>query len=123
MGVNFKRGVESKRKCKTQESCVCIVVFSACGCQKKSEVYEAESRHEAVQRSKQDNVQSDCDGVPENESRSNVLNFLGKQLLFFALTSLLYVNERFSPEKSSKELTIKQCCGLKLDSCGLEDST
>ena len=121
--MNFKRGVESKRKCKTQESCVCIVGFSACERQKESEVYEAESRHEAVQRSKQDNVQSDCDGVPENESRSNVLNLLGKQLLFFALTSSLYVNERFSPEKSSKVLTIKQCCGLKLDSCGLEDST
>ena len=91
-------------------------------------VYETESRHEAVQRGKQDKVQSDCDGVPEKESRSNVLNFLGEQFnknknkTCFALMSSLYVNERFSPEKSSKELAIKQCCGLKLDSCGLEDS-
>ena len=33
-----------------QESWVCIVGFSACGCQKKSLVYETECRHVAVQR-------------------------------------------------------------------------
>ena len=38
------------------ESCVCIVGFPACGCQKKSVVYETECRHAAVQRGKQDNI-------------------------------------------------------------------
>ena len=36
VGVNSKCGVQCKRKCKSHESCVCIVGFSACGCQKKS---------------------------------------------------------------------------------------
>ena len=36
MGVNSKRGVQSKRRCESHESCVCIVGFPACGCQKKS---------------------------------------------------------------------------------------
>ena len=40
MGVNFKCGVQSKRKCESHESCVCIAGFSACGCQKKSVVPE-----------------------------------------------------------------------------------
>ena len=47
-------GVQSKRKCKSHESCVCIAGFSACGCQRKSVVYETECRHVAVQRGKQD---------------------------------------------------------------------
>ena len=34
MGVNSKCGVQCKRKCESQESCVCIVGFSVCGCQK-----------------------------------------------------------------------------------------
>ena len=36
MGVNSKCGVQSKRRCGSHESCVCIVGFPACGCQKKS---------------------------------------------------------------------------------------
>ena len=35
-------GVQSKRKYESYESCV-FVGFSACGCQKKSVVYETES--------------------------------------------------------------------------------
>ena len=63
VGVNSKCGVQSKRRCESHESCVCIVGFPACGCQKKSvvyetecrhEAYETECRHEAVQRGKQD---------------------------------------------------------------------
>ena len=46
--------VQSKRQCENHESCVCIVGFSACVCQKKSVVYETECRHVAVQRGKQD---------------------------------------------------------------------
>ena len=34
-------------------NCVCIVGFSACGCQKKSVVYETVCRHVVVQRGKQ----------------------------------------------------------------------
>ena len=52
--VNSKCGVQSKRKCGSHESCVCIVGFPACECQKKSVVYEMECRHAAVQRGKQD---------------------------------------------------------------------
>ena len=52
--MNSKCGVESKRKCESHESCVCIVGFSACKCQKKIVVYETECRHAAVQRGKQD---------------------------------------------------------------------
>ena len=44
--------VGSKR-CESHESCVCIVGFPACRCQKKSVVYETECRHAAVQRGKQ----------------------------------------------------------------------
>ena len=36
--MNSKRGVQSKRKCESHEFCVCIGGFSACGCQKKSDV-------------------------------------------------------------------------------------
>ena len=54
MGVNSKCGIQSKRRCESHESCVCIVGFPACGCQKKSAVYETECRHAAVQRGKQD---------------------------------------------------------------------
>ena len=54
VGVNAKCGVQSKRRCESHESCVCIVGFSACGCQKKSVVYKTECRHVAVQRDKQD---------------------------------------------------------------------
>ena len=50
LGVNSKCGVQSKRRCKSHESCVCIVGFSACGYQKKSVVYETECRYVAVQR-------------------------------------------------------------------------
>ena len=32
-------------KVRKHESCVCIVGFPACGCQKKSVVYETECRH------------------------------------------------------------------------------
>ena len=52
--VNSKCGVQSKRRCESHESCVCVVGFPACGCQKKSVVYETECRHAAVQRGKQD---------------------------------------------------------------------
>ena len=52
MGVNSKCAVQSKRRCESHESWVCIVGFSACGCQKKSVVYETECRHVAVQRDK-----------------------------------------------------------------------
>ena len=52
VGVNSKCGVQSKRKCESHESCVCIVGFSACGCQKKSIMYETECRHVAIQRSR-----------------------------------------------------------------------
>ena len=34
--MNSKCGVQSKRRCESHESCVCIVGFPACGCQKKS---------------------------------------------------------------------------------------
>ena len=42
------------RRCESHESCICIVGFPACGCQKKSVAYETECRHAAVQRGKQD---------------------------------------------------------------------
>ena len=42
--MNSKCGVQNKRKCGSHESCVCIVGFPACGCQKKSVVYEKECR-------------------------------------------------------------------------------
>ena len=54
VGVNFTCGVQSKRRCESHETSVCIVGFSVCGCQKKSIVYEMECRHVAVQRDKQD---------------------------------------------------------------------
>ena len=41
--MNSQCGVQSKRKCESHESCICIAGFSACGCQKKSVVYEMES--------------------------------------------------------------------------------
>ena len=53
-GSDSKCGEQSKRRCGSHESCVCIVGFPACGCQKKSVVYEIECRHAAVQRGKQD---------------------------------------------------------------------
>ena len=43
-----------QEKVESHESCVCIVGFPACGCRKKSVVYETECRHAAVQRGKQD---------------------------------------------------------------------
>ena len=46
LGVNSKCGVQSKRKCESHESCVCIAGFSVCRCQ-KSVVYETEWRHVA----------------------------------------------------------------------------
>ena len=42
--MNSKCGVQSKTRCESHESCVCIVGFPACGCQKKSVVYETECR-------------------------------------------------------------------------------
>ena len=48
--MNSKCGVQSKRRCESHESCICIVGFPAYGCQKKSVVYETECRHVAVQR-------------------------------------------------------------------------
>ena len=73
--------VQSKRKCGSLESCVCIVGFPACGCQKKSVVYEMECRHEAVQRGKpvqffQERCCVVMTGCQENKSWSKVLNFL-----------------------------------------------
>ena len=35
VGVNSKCGVQSKRRCGSHESCICVVEFSAYGCQKK----------------------------------------------------------------------------------------
>ena len=47
--MNSKCGeFQSKRRCESHESCVCIVGFPACGCQKKSVVCETECRHAAV---------------------------------------------------------------------------
>ena len=43
--MNSKCQVQSKRRCESHESCVCFAGFSACGCQKKSVVYETEYRH------------------------------------------------------------------------------
>ena len=43
-GVNFRQGVQSKRKCESHKSCICIVGFSTCGCEKKSKAYEMECR-------------------------------------------------------------------------------
>ena len=43
--MNSKCRVQSKRRCESHESCVGIVGFPACGCQKKSVVYETEWRH------------------------------------------------------------------------------
>ena len=37
VGVNSKCGVQSKRRCESHESCVCIVGFPACGCQNENE--------------------------------------------------------------------------------------
>ena len=54
VGMNSKCENQSKWKCKSYESCVCIVGFWACGCQKKSEACETECRHVAVQRGKYD---------------------------------------------------------------------
>ena len=39
---------QSTRRCESHESCVFIVGLPACGCQKKSVVYETECRHAAV---------------------------------------------------------------------------
>ena len=43
--MNSKCGVQSKRRCESHASWVCIAGFPACGCQKKSVVYETECRH------------------------------------------------------------------------------
>ena len=43
--MNSRCEVQSKRNCESHESCVCIAGFSACGCQKKSVVYETQCRH------------------------------------------------------------------------------
>ncbi len=52
--MNSKRGVQSKRTHESHDSCVCIAGFSACGCQKKSVVYDMECIHVVVQKGKQD---------------------------------------------------------------------
>ena len=41
--MNSRCGVQGKRKLESHESCVCVVGFSACGCQKKSLVFETET--------------------------------------------------------------------------------
>ena len=51
--MNSECGIQTKRKCEGHESCVFIAGPSACGCQKKSVVYEMECRHVAVQKGKQ----------------------------------------------------------------------
>ena len=38
-----------QEKVQSHESCVCIVGFPACECQKKSVVYETECRHATVE--------------------------------------------------------------------------
>ena len=53
-GSEFQMWGSSKRNCESHESCLCIAGFSACGCQKKSVVYETECRHVAIQIGKQD---------------------------------------------------------------------
>ena len=53
-GSEFQMWGSKQVKVRSHESCVCIVGFPACGCQKKSVVYEMECRHAAVQRGKQD---------------------------------------------------------------------
>ena len=45
VGVNSKCGVQSKRRWDSHESCVRIVRYLACGCQKRSVAYETECRH------------------------------------------------------------------------------
>ena len=40
VGMNSNCGVQSKRKCESPESWVCIVGFSACSCQNISVVYK-----------------------------------------------------------------------------------
>ena len=40
--MNSKYGVQSKKRRESYEPSVCIVGFPACGCQKKSVVYETE---------------------------------------------------------------------------------
>ena len=52
MGVNPKCRVQEKVR--KPQSCICIVGFSVCGCQKKRVVYEMECRYVAVPRGKQD---------------------------------------------------------------------
>ena len=43
-----------RENCESHKSCICIVRFSVCGCQKKRVVYEMECRYVAVLRGKQD---------------------------------------------------------------------
>ena len=52
-GIEFQMCGPKQEEVRNHESCVCIVGFPACGCQKKSVVYEMECRHAAVQRDKQ----------------------------------------------------------------------
>ena len=49
-GGEFQVWGPKQEKMRNHESRVCIVRFSAYGCQKKSVVYETECRHVAVQR-------------------------------------------------------------------------
>ena len=95
----------SKARDESHESCVCIVGFSACECQKKSVVYEMKRRDVALQRSRKKPIYSaethssdltrsemrsqcsfpgevlsggdeSCRTSLENDSCSKVLNFL-----------------------------------------------
>ena len=53
-GSEFQMWGPKQERCGSHESCVCIVGFPACGCQKKSVVYEMACRDAAVQRGRQD---------------------------------------------------------------------
>ena len=53
-GSEFQMWGPKQEKVRSHESCVCVVGLSACGCQKKSVVYETGRKHVAVQRSKRD---------------------------------------------------------------------
>ena len=53
-GSEFQMWGPKQNKHESHDSCVCIAGFSACGCQKKSAVYETGWRHVAVQKGKQD---------------------------------------------------------------------
>ena len=53
-GSEFQMWGPKQEKVQKAMSYVCIVGFSACGCQEKCVVYKTEFKHIAVQRGKQD---------------------------------------------------------------------